>query len=158
MRASRVVGTMLGSVALSFGMVAATGGASGASTPAAVRAPAPLVSRAPAGAARPRVTPPIGKQMAELVGSDTVANDSFGYSVAISGSTAVVGAPIHAEDAGTAYVFTDTKGVWKQVAELVGSDTVADDDFGGSVAISGSTVVVGARGLPRGRRQRVCVQ
>jgi hypothetical protein len=35
---------------------------------------------------------------------------------------------------------------WNQVAELEGSDTAANDDFGCSVAISGSTAVVGADG------------
>jgi nucleoside-specific outer membrane channel protein Tsx len=84
------------------------------------------------------------KQAAELNGSDTAAADLFGYSVAISGATAVVGAPIHAEYAGRAYVFTKTRSGWKQAAELKGSDTVADDRFGASVAISGATAVVGA--------------
>jgi len=86
------------------------------------------------------------KQVAELKGSDTVANDFFGDSVAISGTTAVVGASGHAKFAGRAYVFTKTAGVWKQVAELKGSDTVVNDSFGDSVAISGTTVVVGADG------------
>jgi nucleoside-specific outer membrane channel protein Tsx len=84
------------------------------------------------------------KQAAELNGSDTVANDSFGYSVAISGTTAVVGANGYAESAGRAYVFTKTASGWKQTAELKGSDTVAPDQFGTSVAISGTTVEVGA--------------
>jgi len=81
---------------------------------------------------------------AELKGSD----DYFGGSVAISGTTAVVGAEGHASDAGRAYVFTKTAASWKQVAELKGSDTVADDDFGNSVAISGTTAVVGAPNHP----------
>ena len=45
------------------------------------------------------------KQIAELKGSDTVADDYFGYSVAISGTTAVVGAYAHASFAGRAYLF-----------------------------------------------------
>jgi drug/metabolite transporter superfamily protein YnfA len=88
----------------------------------------------------------VWKQRAELKGSDTVADDLFGSSVAISGTTAVVGAPSHGDYAGRAYVFTKTAGIWKQVAELKGSDTVADDVFGNSVAILGTTVVVGADG------------
>jgi len=35
---------------------------------------------------------------------------------------------------------------WKQVAELKGSDTVAGNKFGSSVAISGTTAVIGAPG------------
>jgi len=41
-------------------------------------------------------------------------------------------------------VFTEARGAWKRDAELVGSDTVAGDSFGCSVAISGTTVAVGA--------------
>jgi hypothetical protein len=85
-------------------------------------------------------------QVAELKGSDTVAADRFGASVAISGTTVVVGAYDHAKDAGRAYVFTETASGWTQVAELKGSDTVADDYFGWSVAVSGTTAVVGAVG------------
>jgi len=86
------------------------------------------------------------KQTAELKGSDTVAGDYFGISVAIAGTTAIVGAWGHAKSAGRAYVFTETAGNWKQTAELKGSDTVADDDFGSSVAIAGATAIVGAEG------------
>jgi hypothetical protein len=85
-------------------------------------------------------------QAAMLKGSDTVAGDHFGWSVAISGSTVVVGGFHHADLAGRAYVFTKTSSGWKQVATLKGSNTVANDGFGISVAISGATAVVGASG------------
>ena len=83
-------------------------------------------------------------QAEKLDGYDTVAKDDFGDSVAISGSTIVVGAFDHASEAGRAYVFTKGATGWRQVAELVGSDTVAGDGFGVSVAISGGTVAIGA--------------
>ena len=86
-------------------------------------------------------------QVAELKGSDTVAHDQFGGSVAISGTTIVVGAANHASFAGRAYVFTKTATGWKQTAELKGSDAAAGDYFGDSVAISGTTVIVGAEGF-----------
>jgi nucleoside-specific outer membrane channel protein Tsx len=89
-------------------------------------------------------TPTGWKQSAELKGPDTVADDEFGASLAISGTTAIVGAFGHAASAGRAYVFTKTPAAWKQVAELKDSDTVAGDYFGASVAISGTTAVVGA--------------
>jgi hypothetical protein len=89
-------------------------------------------------------TPTGWKQVAELKGSDTIAGDQFGFSVAISGTTVVVGSPIRANNAGSAYVFNKSATGWKQVAELKGSDTVAEDYFGSSAAISGTTVVVGA--------------
>ncbi len=108
-----------------------------------------LTSSTSAVAASPRAAPAIGMQLAELVGSDTVAGDYFGSSVTISGTTAVVGAGYHAKIAGRAYVFTKTGAGWKQTAELKGSDTVAGDGFGDSVGLSGTTAVVGAQGHAR---------
>jgi hypothetical protein len=89
-------------------------------------------------------------QAAELTANDGQAEDNFGESVAISGSTVVVGAPDHAVggtfEAGAAYVFSNVSGSWKQVAELVPSDGAASDTFGDAVAITGNTIVVGAPG------------
>ena len=82
--------------------------------------------------------------LSELNGSDTGAGDFFGDSVAISGTIAVVGAEDNAHDAGRAYLFSRNQAGWGQVAELKGSDTVAGDNFGWSVAMAGDTVVVGA--------------
>jgi hypothetical protein len=84
------------------------------------------------------------KQTAELKGLDTLAQDAFGADVAISPSTVVVGAEGHANNAGRAYVFSEAAGIWQQTAELKGSDTTAGDWLGVSVAISGTTAVVGA--------------
>ena len=81
-----------------------------------------------------------------MKGSDTLPADRFGTSVAISGTTIVVGVYDHAKDAGRAYVFTKAGSTWNQSAELKGFDTVAADYFGWSVAVSGTTVVVGAVG------------
>jgi len=82
-------------------------------------------------------------QVAELVGSDTVAGDGFGVSVAISGETIAVGSGLAASDAGRGYLFTKGTTGWHQAAELAGSGTIAGDDFGDSVAVAGRTVVVG---------------
>jgi hypothetical protein len=90
------------------------------------------------------------QQVAELKGSDTVSGDDFGWSVAISGRTVVVGASDHGNFAGRTFLFAKLGAGWNQVAELKGFDTVGStmtntgDDFGSSVAISGTTVVVGA--------------
>jgi hypothetical protein len=86
------------------------------------------------------------KQTAELRGSDTTTGDYFGISTAISGTSVVVGAYDHAKDAGRAYVFAKTASGWKETAELKGSDTVAEDYFGSSVAVSGTTAVTGSYG------------
>jgi hypothetical protein len=58
----------------------------------------------------------------------------------------VVGDPGHASNAGRAYAFDETAAGWRQGAELKGSDTVDNDYFGEAVAISGTTIVVGAPG------------
>jgi hypothetical protein len=76
----------------------------------------------------------------------TTATCGTRHSVAISGTTAIAGAPGYSKDAGRAYVFAKTGSVWKQAAELKGSDTVASDDFGYTVAISGATAIAGAEG------------
>jgi len=72
-------------------------------------------------------------------------NLSFGASVALSGNTAVVGAPSYTGGyPGAAYVFTRTSRGWVQAAILTPSDVQAYDEFGLSVSISGDDVVVGA--------------
>jgi hypothetical protein len=85
-------------------------------------------------------------QLAELIASNGAAGDKFGYSVAISGNTAVVGAPWalkNGDERGAAYVFVNDGSGWVQVAELT---AVTFKELGTSVAISddGSTIVVGA--------------
>ncbi|MDM8541923.1 choice-of-anchor D domain-containing protein [Desulfococcaceae bacterium HSG9] len=88
-------------------------------------------------------------QTAKLTADDAAADDRFGCSVAISGDTAVVGASGN-DDAGSysgsAYVFERDNGGagnWGQTAKLTAGDAAADDGFGGSVAVSGDTAVVG---------------
>jgi len=110
------------------------------------------------GASYPLTIDPLAQQ-AYVKASNTGARDFFGDSVAVSGDTMVVGAPREdstatgvdgdqadnsAADAGAAYVFTRTAGVWTQQAYLKASNTGAGDKFGVSVAVSGDTVVVGA--------------
>ena len=87
-------------------------------------------------------------QQAKLTASDAAAGDEFGYSVAISGDTALVGA-YRDDDAGnssgSAYIFTRSGSSWTQQAKLTASDAAADDWFGFSVSLSGDTALVGAR-------------
>jgi len=103
----------------------------------------------------------VWSQQAYLKASNTGAMDNFGYSVAISGDTVVVGAISEdssatgvngnqadnsASNSGAAYVFVRSGGVWSQQAYLKASNTGAGDNFGVSVSVSGDTVVVGAHG------------
>ena len=88
-------------------------------------------------------------EQAKLVASDAAAPDRFGYSVAISGDTALIGAYRNADDganSGSAYVFTCSGTAWTQQAKLTASDAATGDSFGISVAISGDTALVGAIG------------
>ena len=88
-----------------------------------------------------------GLQIAKLLRNDGEPGDRFGVSVAISGTTAIVGArgdDDNGSDSGSAYLFDITTG--RQIVELLPDDGAAFDLFGGSVAISGTTAIVGARG------------
>jgi hypothetical protein len=83
-------------------------------------------------------------RQAELTASDAVPFDYFGWSVAISDSTVVVGAQFKNNQTGAAYVFVRLDATWTQQAELTASDGSEGDEFGYSVAISGSHALVGA--------------
>ncbi len=86
-----------------------------------------------------------GQQILKLLPDDGEALDFFGYSVSISGSTAIVAAPRdddNGTDSGSAYLFDTTTG--RQIAKLLADDGAAGDQFGVSVAISGATAIVGA--------------
>ena len=93
----------------------------------------------------------ISAQLAKLTASDGAAFDYLAYSVAISGGTVVVGAPIVTIGSnrvqGAAYVFVKQGTDWTnmtQTAKLTASDGAFRDNFGCSVSISGNTVAVGA--------------
>jgi len=86
-------------------------------------------------------------QQARLTASDGASGDWFGYSVALSGDTALVGAYADIDSnahQGSAYAFTRSGTTWSQQAKLTATDGAAQDDFGNSVALSGETAVVGA--------------
>jgi hypothetical protein len=84
----------------------------------------------------------------KIVAADAQTADLFGYSVAISGDYAVVGA--YGEDAGgssagAAYIFHRTgTNTWDTGTKIVASDAAAGDYFGISVAISGDYAAIGA--------------
>lgn len=93
-------------------------------------------------------------QTAKLTADDAQMDDMFGFSVAISGDTIVVGA--FEEDggpgdplpqSGAAYVFERNQGgagAWGQTAKLAADDAQASDWFGSAAAISGDTILIGA--------------
>ncbi len=83
----------------------------------------------------------------KLTAFDGASGDLFGFSVSISGDTAIVGARSDRVDglsSGSAYVFERSGGIWMQKAKLTAFDGASGDNFGGSVSISGDTAIVGA--------------
>jgi hypothetical protein len=82
-------------------------------------------------------------QTGEVIGADTATGDNFGTSVGISSSTLAVGAPMNAAQ-GAAYVFTHQGANWNQTGEFIGNDTTSGDNFGRSLSLSGSSILVGA--------------
>ncbi len=84
----------------------------------------------------------------KLHGDDSAAKDFFGYNVALSKDTAVVGAykvddKVRGDNVGAAYVYIRSGNSWLQQTKLTASDGAADDTFGGKVAIAGDTIIVG---------------
>jgi hypothetical protein len=97
----------------------------------------------------PLTIDPTWTEQQKLTALDAAAGEGFGWSVAISGDTAVIGAPEDGDagDAsGAAYVFVRSGGVWSQQQKLTAADGAAFVRFGRSVAVSGDTAVVGAAG------------
>jgi len=93
-------------------------------------------------------------QIRKLTAADASAHDHLGVSVAILGDVAIVGA-VHEgggpgnplPNAGAAYVFMrhfGGSGTWGQTRKLLAPDAQASDYFGQRVAVSGSSVIVGA--------------
>jgi hypothetical protein len=88
---------------------------------------------------------PSGAPIAKLTGSDSSAGDLFGFTVGISGETAIVGGPDNdsrGDRAGIAYMFDVATGA--QFAKLHANDAAEGDRFGQAVGIDGDTAIVGA--------------
>lgn len=95
-------------------------------------------------------------QLKKITASVRGNNDLFGWSVAIDGEYAIVGADVEDEDAseantllsaGSAYIYKKDQGGpdnWGQVRKIVASVRAEGDNFGVSVAIDGDYAIVGA--------------
>jgi hypothetical protein len=92
--------------------------------------------------------------LAEIVPGDPSSAKEFGAAAALAGGTdagiALLGAPgddAQAVDAGAAYVFEASGGVWSEAAKLQGSDAHAWQRFGSAVALElpSSPALDGAR-------------
>ncbi len=91
-------------------------------------------------------------EVKKVTASDIAVDDYFGVDVALAADedTLVVGALFdddNGTDSGSAYIFERDQGGtdnWGEVKKITASDGVASDVLGNVVAISGSTVLVGA--------------
>lgn len=103
------------------------------------------------GAAYPVVIDPLFASMQTRLIEESIDLDYFGSSLALSGQTALIGAPgddtVSGADSGSAYVFVrdpQDVSIWRQEAQLTPGDGAAFDGFGSSVALSGNIALVGA--------------
>jgi hypothetical protein len=100
-------------------------------------------------------------QQAYVKASNPGNGDTFGASVALSENTLAVGAPSEdsaatgingnqadetADNAGAVYVFVRSGTTWRQQAYVKASNTQQSDLFGGTLALAGDTLIVGANG------------
>jgi len=131
--------------------VAIDGDAAIVGAPLAPLSPLRLV--APGGAYVFRYREPLCGQEARLMPADLAHVEFLGWSVAISGDVAVVGAPGYDVEvqnrelfinAGAAYVFRHDGEQWQEEATLTASDFAEENWFGTSVAISDDVIVVGS--------------
>lgn len=88
-------------------------------------------------------------QQAKLAPDQGRSSDHFGNAVAVDSDTVVVGAIAQdvgsAVDAGRAYAFKRSAGIWTQEARFVLPDPATADDFGCAVAVDGNTALIGAQ-------------
>jgi hypothetical protein len=82
---------------------------------------------------------------AKLMAGDGKEGDLFGASVSISADYLVVGAP-GADGSGALYVFKFDGSTWTLKGKVAATDRTPGQDFGGSVSISGDTILSGATG------------
>jgi hypothetical protein len=95
------------------------------------------------------IDPLIWVEQAKFVVADGVQGDVFGWSIAMSDDTALVGARGY-EGKGAAFVFVRNGSNWSLQQKLIASDGATSDSFGWSVALSGDTALIGARGAAVG--------
>jgi hypothetical protein len=90
------------------------------------------------------------RPIATLPGPGTADGDmfNFGWSLSISGTTALVGSPGTDQSEGETYIYVKGHKRWSPVptASLTDPSGKVNDHFGFSVAVAGTTIVVGAWG------------
>src|SRR4051812_41469770 len=84
----------------------------------------------------------------KVIASNGQPHDAFGQSIALRGTTALIGAVDVNNWEGATYVFTQTNGVWTEGQEFMADDGAPGDQatFGTAIMIDGDTAVIGALG------------
>jgi len=86
---------------------------------------------------------------AKLVPSDGEPGDAFGWSLAMDGGTAVIGAFVAAgtgSNTGAAYLYGRFDGIWTEQFKLFPDDGGFGDGFGRAAALDGITAIIGSPG------------
>lgn len=87
-------------------------------------------------------------QQAKLTAAAAADSDLFGFSVALAGHTAVIGAQLDdttaGANSGSAYLFTRSGSAWTERSILLGADSALSDQLGSFVALSADTAVIAA--------------
>ncbi|MBU0639777.1 MAG: FG-GAP repeat protein, partial [Planctomycetes bacterium] len=86
---------------------------------------------------------------ARLLATDAGAGDHFGATVAVSSSTALIGAAdvdAAGTDSGAAYVFRCSGADWSQEAKLLPVDGAGGDHFAAAIALTDGVALIGAPG------------
>ncbi len=121
------------------------------------------VAQAEPQAGDPASGPPVAigdgqpRERLELLAPARATGDRFGYSIAIDGDTAVIGAPGYDRNRGAVYVSTFSDGAWGAPA-LVASGVAVGDELGCAVDIDGGTMIVGAWGASAFRGEAYVIE
>ncbi|HZW08426.1 MAG TPA: FG-GAP repeat protein [Phycisphaerales bacterium] len=89
-------------------------------------------------------------ETSKLLPADVREADEFGASLSLEGALLVIGAPHDntspGDNTGTVRVFERLGGAWSQIAILTASDAERHAYLGGSVSMSGGSILAGAEG------------
>lgn len=88
-------------------------------------------------------------QETKLLADDGDEEDQFGFSVEVSGNSAIVGAPWDEEagdNSGSVYIFRRQEGEWNQESKILAEERSIFFEFGNPVALDGDTAAGGVFG------------
>ncbi len=84
----------------------------------------------------------------KLSALDGAINDQFGFTMALDGDLAFIGAPLDDDngfESGSAYIYKRIAGLWTADKKITAHDGESGDQFGWSVALSAGNALIGAR-------------